>query len=93
MDPILASAVATLLKESYPVVRDLAGDAADAALKKIAGEKGKEWAEALGFLKKKAEPDSEAALQMLQKHLESILERDTELRDKASTWEQVGTTR
>ena len=94
---ILASAAAILLKESFPLVRGLAGDAANSALKKLAGEKGKEWAESLGLLKKKveddpavkalttvlqAEPGSEATLQALREHLRDLLEHDVELQEQ-----------
>ena len=90
---LLASAAAILLKESFPHVCGLAGDAATAALKKVAGEKGKEWAEALGLLKKKVEEDPvagalvgvldrEDGLESFRDHLRKVLERDDVLRSE-----------
>ena len=100
MDPILVSAAAILLKESYPHLQNLAGEAFSAAVKKIAGEKGKEWAEAAGLLKKKvdddpvakaltgvlqAEPGSEDATRVLRDHLGHLIERDPVLKEQLSS--------
>ena len=99
MEPfsILASAAVILLKESFPHIRDLAGDAAVEALKTVAGEKGKEWAEAVGLLRSKVEddkvaktlssllqdaPDDEAVLESLRDRLHKLLEQDEVLRNE-----------
>ena len=97
---ILASTAVILLRESFPYVRDLAGEAATAALKKVAGEKGKEWAEAVGLLKKKVEedpvasaltgvlqeePESEDAIESLRDQLRKLLERDEALRTELAS--------